>query len=95
MEEGLGSFGAVMAAWRAGAEVASGAEGELAETALSSEMLVEMHTCSATVAGRMIDLWSAAGPGWLEWQVLPDLRALMGPPQDLKGNRWMGDPSPG
>jgi len=84
-----------MASLRAGAEVASGAEGELAETAFAAELLVEMHTCSAIVAGRMIDLQSAAAPGWLEWEVLPDLLALMGLPQDLKGCLQMGGPSLG
>jgi len=84
----------VIATWWAGAEAASGAGGELAETAFADELLVEMHTCSATVAGRMIDSWSAAGPGWLEWQVLPDLQALMGPPQYLKWHQPMGGPSP-
>jgi len=44
-------FGAVIAMWWAGAEEASGAEGELAETSFAAELLVEMHTCSPTVAG--------------------------------------------
>ena len=61
MEEGLWSFGAVMAPLRAGGEVASRAEDELAETAFAAELIVEMRTCSAIVSGRIIDSWSVSG----------------------------------
>jgi len=43
-----------MVSLRAGAEAASGAEGELEETAFAAELLVETHMCPA-IAGRMID----------------------------------------
>ena len=59
----MGSSEAGAAAQWAGAEMVSGAEDGLAETAVAAGLLVETHTCSAAVSGRTIGLWIAAGLG--------------------------------
>jgi len=67
-----------------GAEVASGAEGEHQKFCISCLGLpVEMHTCLASVAEKML-AWTVAGPVCQDCECPRGLRALTGPLQGLR-----------